>query len=287
MTKLYPVTKTASVRASLLLLVAAGAVVALRDRIPDPAGTLDVLGAVDGWWAVAAVIAALGSQVAFAGQQWVLLAGHGVRVPPGRVVAMTLGRSAMSMTLPAGSAVSAAFAFRVYRRYGAESSIAVAVTAVSGVLSLAGLGLLYLAGWLASTPAAVWWAIPVVAMASYLGRRFLVPLAAALVNWALDMFCLVAAAAAVGVTVDWWQLALVFLAVQVVRQVPLTPGGVGLIEASTLAGLVTAGIPEATAAAVVLIYRLVSFWMILPMGLAGWFAMKEQNQQQDEDQNRK
>ncbi|HWS37467.1 MAG TPA: YbhN family protein [Actinoplanes sp.] len=269
-------TKTVSVRASLLLLVAAGAVVVLRDRLPDPGETLTVLGAVDGSWVGAAVIAMLGSQVAFAGQQRVLLAGHGVRVPGGRMLAMTLSRSAMSMTLPAGSALSAAFAFRVYRRYGAETSVAVAVTAVSGVLSLVALGLLYLTGWLVSTPAAVWWAIPVTAVAAYLGRRFLVPLAAALINWSLDMFCLVAAAAAAGVTVGWWQLALVYLAVQVVRQIPITPGGVGLIEASMLTGLVTAGLTEVTAAAVVLLYRLVSFWMILPMGLLSWLATRRE-----------
>nr|GID87835.1 hypothetical protein Ade03nite_67590 [Actinoplanes derwentensis] len=271
----------------LLVLAGLGAVIALRGRLPDPGETLAVLGAVDGWWAAAAVVAALGSQLAFADQQRRLLAGFGVRVPAGRVIAMTLGRSAMSMTLPAGSAVSAAFAFRIYRRYGAATSVAVTVTAVSGLLSMVALALLYLAGWLVSTPAAVPWAIlgaAAVLPLLFWGRGLLakVPrqvwtggLGAAVVNWALDMFCLVAAAAACQVTLGWWELALIYLAVQVVRQVPLTPGGVGLIEASMLAGLIAAGMPEVTAAAVVLLYRLVSFWMILPMGLAGWLAIRD------------
>ncbi|MEU8664899.1 flippase-like domain-containing protein, partial [Actinoplanes philippinensis] len=70
------------------------------------------------------------------------------------------------------------------------------------------------------------------------------------------------------------RLALIYLAVQMVRQVPLTPGGVGLIEASMLAGLTAAGLPEATGAAVVLLYRLVSFWLMLPLGLIGWLRLR-------------
>ncbi|GAA1612312.1 lysylphosphatidylglycerol synthase transmembrane domain-containing protein [Actinoplanes couchii] len=279
----------ATLRAVLVLLLLVVAAIAVRDRLPDLGETVVVLGEVDGWWATAAVIAALASQLAFAEQQRQLLAGAGVAVPVKRVLAMTLGRSAMSMTLPAGSAVSAAFAYRVYRHHGAATSVAVRVTAVSGVLSLAGLGLLYLAGWLLSTPAAWSWAALGAATLGLLailfwdksvmarhaiGRAEGRALAAAVINWALDMFCLVAAAAACGVTLGWWQLALVYLAVQVVRQIPLTPGGLGLIEASMLTGLVTAGMPESTAAAVVLLYRLVSFWMILPLGLTGWMATR-------------
>ncbi|WP_189333618.1 lysylphosphatidylglycerol synthase transmembrane domain-containing protein [Actinoplanes ianthinogenes] len=99
-------------------------------------------------------------------------------------------------------------------------------------------------------------------------------LVASTVNWLLDMCCLVLAAAAVHVEIPWHRLALIYLAVQVVRQIPLTPGGIGLIETSMLAGLIAAGAPQVTAAAVVLIYRAVSFWLILPAGLAAHLALR-------------
>jgi lysylphosphatidylglycerol synthase-like protein len=65
-------------------------------------------------------------------------------------------------------------------------------------------------------------------------------------------------------------IATVYLAVQVVRQVPLTPGGIGVIEVSLLAGLVSAGAAQVTAAGAVLAYRLLSCWFIIPAGWLAW-----------------
>ncbi|WP_344573219.1 flippase-like domain-containing protein [Actinoplanes palleronii] len=103
---------------------------------------------------------------------------------------------------------------------------------------------------------------------------WLAVLTAGLINWLLDLSCLVLAAAAAHADVGWSRLALIYLAVQVVRQIPLTPGGIGLIETSMLAGLIAAGCPEITAATVVLIYRLISFWLILPTGVAAHFSLR-------------
>jgi uncharacterized membrane protein YbhN (UPF0104 family) len=309
-------------RLALSLLVAAVAVVALRGRLPDPVAVGRILVAADRWWMAAAAGAALLSQVAFAVQQRRLLGGFGVELPRGRAVALTFSRSAMSMALPAGSAVSAAFAYRVYRRHGAGGTVAAIVTAVSGILSAVALGLLFGAGWLvtqAGSGTAWLVANPGTAGLAVAGGALGVPLMglilrgqrdriarlahriahrwpalgtavrglrdlprrswigalrAAVVNWLLDMVCLAAAAVACGASLGWGRLALIYLAVQVVRQVPITPGGVGLIEASMLAGLTAAGLPEATGAAVVLLYRLVSFWLMLPLGLAGWLRLR-------------
>lgn len=298
-------------RTGLLLLAGVAAVAVLRDRIPDPVAAGRILLAADPWWTVVAVVAALSSQTAFAVQQRRLLSGFGVRLPAGQAVALTLSRSAISMAVPAGSAVSAAFAFRIYQRYGAGRTVAAIVTAVSGILSVAALGLLYAAGWLVAEPGTIGivigggaLAVPLLGLiwngqrdriargAGWAGRRWPVvaaalrgvrdlprrswlgALRAALLNWFLDLMCLAAAAMACGGTLGWGRLALIYLAVQVVRQVPVTPGGVGLIEASMLAGLVAAGMPAATGAAVVLLYRLVSFWLLLPLGLLGWFRLR-------------
>ncbi|MEV6342996.1 lysylphosphatidylglycerol synthase transmembrane domain-containing protein [Actinoplanes sp. NPDC051851] len=105
-------------------------------------------------------------------------------------------------------------------------------------------------------------------------RTWAVALLAGAVNWLLDMGCLVLAAAACRVDVGWTRLALIYLAVQAVRQIPITPGGLGLIETSMLTALIAAGAPQATAAAVVLIYRLISFWLILPAGLAAHLTLR-------------
>jgi uncharacterized protein (TIRG00374 family) len=48
-----------------------------------------------------------------------------------------------------------------------------------------------------------------------------------------------------------------------------TPGGIGGIEAALTGGLTTAGIPSATAATAVLVFRLLTWWFpVIP----GWFA---------------
>ncbi|MEV6343248.1 YbhN family protein [Actinoplanes sp. NPDC051851] len=96
----------------------------------------------------------------------------------------------------------------------------------------------------------------------------------ALANWLFDLACLTAVAQACDLRIDAHHLATVYLAVQVARQIPITPGGVGLVEAALLAGLVAAGVPEAGATAVVLGYRLISFWLMLPAGLAAWLHLR-------------
>ncbi|HEY5882123.1 MAG TPA: flippase-like domain-containing protein [Nakamurella sp.] len=88
----------------------------------------------------------------------------------------------------------------------------------------------------------------------------------AVVKWAADFAVLVSATLAVGADVDVIALATVYLGIQVLRQIPLTPGGVGIIEAALLAGLIAAGAAATPAAAAVVIYRLLTFWLILPAG---------------------
>jgi uncharacterized protein (TIRG00374 family) len=50
--------------------------------------------------------------------------------------------------------------------------------------------------------------------------------------------------------------------------VPLTPGGVGFVEAAMTGTLVAAGSPAAAATATVLGWRLVSHWIPILVGLA-------------------
>jgi hypothetical protein len=50
----------------------------------------------------------------------------------------------------------------------------------------------------------------------------------------------------------------------------LTPGGLGVIEAALTAALVGAGLKGHAALAAVLVYRLISFWLVMT---AGWAVM--------------
>ncbi|MEU4220448.1 lysylphosphatidylglycerol synthase transmembrane domain-containing protein [Actinoplanes sp. NPDC026623] len=335
MTTAEAVTATAGTTAWLrgrwprvLLLAAAGvaAVFALRGRVPDPAQILSIVGSADYRWLAAAVLAQTLSQMAFARQQRTLLGALAVRVSRRDALAITYSRSAMSMVLPAGSAMSAAFALREYRRHGASTAVATTGIVLSGASSIVGLTLLYAGalgtatfaphgGWRAVALAGAWmvatalggWAIVAyrrrgpragsaprrtpgpesgrIARGLFQARRVLrearalrlrhwaATIACSVLNWLLDLCCLIAVAQACGLPLGAIQLASVYLAVQVVRQIPLTPGGVGLIEASLLAGFVAAGAPQAGAAAVVLAYRIVSFWFLLPVGLAAYLRL--------------
>jgi uncharacterized protein (TIRG00374 family) len=88
----------------------------------------------------------------------------------------------------------------------------------------------------------------------------------AVTKWAADFAVLACATFAVGVSVDFVSLATVYVGIQALRQIPFTPGGIGVIEAALLTGLITAGAVAAPAAAAVVIYRVLTLWLILPAG---------------------
>jgi uncharacterized protein (TIRG00374 family) len=105
-------------------------------------------------------------------------------------------------------------------------------------------------------------------------RDWTVALAYAAVNWLTDLLCLAAACRALGLPVGLTTLAGIYLGVQIVRQVPLTPGGVGVIETALVAGLTATGATAITAAAAVLVYRLLSCWLIIPAGGVAALALR-------------
>ena len=63
---------------------------------------------------------------------------------------------------------------------------------------------------------------------------------------------------------------LAFVTAQVLAQIPVTPGGLGFVEAGLTAMLVLAGVGAADAALATLAYRLASYWLPLPAGAAAW-----------------
>jgi uncharacterized protein (TIRG00374 family) len=103
-----------------------------------------------------------------------------------------------------------------------------------------------------------------------LGRRWWEALLASVGRWFFDYLALLAALAAVGATPRPTLVLLAFVIAQVLAQIPLTPGGLGFVEAGLTGTLALAGVHGGQAVLASLAYRLASYWLPLPAGLAAW-----------------
>lgn len=97
-----------------------------------------------------------------------------------------------------------------------------------------------------------------------------------LANWVLDCACLACSFRALGVGIPWKGLGLAYGAGQLAVNLPVTPGGLGVVEGSLTIALVAFGGSKVATVAVVLLYRILSFWLELPVGwtLWGWLAWR-------------
>lgn len=98
------------------------------------------------------------------------------------------------------------------------------------------------------------------------GRRWFEGLVSALGNRLLDYLALLAALVAVGAHPRPSLVLLAYAASVILGMIPITPGGLGFVEAGLTATLTLAGIPAAQATVATLAYRLVSYWLPLPAG---------------------
>jgi uncharacterized protein (TIRG00374 family) len=105
-----------------------------------------------------------------------------------------------------------------------------------------------------------------------LGDRLVYACGAAVGRWLFDLLALVTAVIAVGAHPRFSLVLLAFVAAQLLAQIPVTPGGIGVVEAGLAATLALAGVHGGDAALATLAYRLVSYWLMLPAGLAAWLV---------------
>lgn len=103
-----------------------------------------------------------------------------------------------------------------------------------------------------------------------LGRQWPRALAAAEGRWLLDFLTLLAALEAVDARPRLTLALLAYCAAQLLAQVPITPGGLGIVEAGLTGTLALAGVPAGAAAVATLAYRLASYWLPLPAGAVAW-----------------
>jgi uncharacterized protein (TIRG00374 family) len=98
-------------------------------------------------------------------------------------------------------------------------------------------------------------------------RQYTVAFSLALRNWVGDLLCLLCAIKASGTThVPWHGLILAYCLAVTAGSTGLTPGGIGVVEATLTAGLVAAGMPAKYALPAVLVYRLISLWLVVGVG---------------------
>lgn len=94
--------------------------------------------------------------------------------------------------------------------------------------------------------------------------------ALALVNWVDDCACMVACILALGARVPWQGVLVAYGFTQIAASLPVTPGGLGVVEASMATLLVAYGMRADEAFATVVLYRVVSFWGLVPVGWGVW-----------------
>lgn len=99
-----------------------------------------------------------------------------------------------------------------------------------------------------------------------LGRQWWEALLLAAGRWVLDYLTLIAALYGLGVEPRPSLVLLAFCAAQVLGTLPLTPGGLGFVEAGLTGTLALAGVGAGAAVVATLAYRLVSFWLPIPAG---------------------
>jgi uncharacterized protein (TIRG00374 family) len=278
-----------------------------------------------GWIAVAAGAEAL-SYLNFALLQRVLLQAGGLRLGIGQLAALSLAGNAITNSLPGGGAFATVFAYRQFRRRGADEALTtwtiVAFTALTAVtlalLAVAGLliagedgqvqGLWPLVAVLIAGPAigvaillrpgllmvvvrrpvgwidrltsdhrdpkgAVERLIAKLETVTPRPRQWLFGLLFAGGNWMFDCGCLAASFMAVGAPVPWRGLLVAYGAAQVAANLPITPGGLGVVEGSLTVALVAFGGQTASTVAAVLLYRVISFWLVLPVGWSAWVGI--------------
>jgi putative heme transporter len=105
------------------------------------------------------------------------------------------------------------------------------------------------------------------------GRDWFTGLSFAGLNWLADLACLLACCQAVGSRGSSSALVLVaYLAGMGTSSLSPLPGGIGMVDAAMIFALTQGGIGPVPATAAVLLYRLISFAMVVTLGWLMWGA---------------
>lgn len=96
----------------------------------------------------------------------------------------------------------------------------------------------------------------------------------ALGNWVLDALCLWCCLRAYGFTDQLGPLLAIYGAVSLLAMLPLTPGGIGIVEAVLIPALVSVGAEASIALMGVLTWRLIEYWLPIPIALGTYLSLR-------------
>ncbi|WP_421121084.1 YbhN family protein [Aquihabitans daechungensis] len=93
-------------------------------------------------------------------------------------------------------------------------------------------------------------------------------------NWLFDIAALWVMLRAFGYTMNPINLIVAYGVTGVVASIPITPGGLGVVETALPSLLVTFGAPVGAAGFAVLAWRLIQFWLPIPLGGLAYASLK-------------
>jgi uncharacterized membrane protein YbhN (UPF0104 family) len=109
---------------------------------------------------------------------------------------------------------------------------------------------------------------------STVGGRWRAAALAAAGNTGFDYLALLCALRAVGATPRPSLVVLAYATAELLALIPFTPGGLGFVEAGLIGTLTLAGVPAHLAVTATLLYRLVAYWLPLPVGGIAYFLFR-------------
>jgi uncharacterized protein (TIRG00374 family) len=110
-----------------------------------------------------------------------------------------------------------------------------------------------------------------------IGPRWEVALGASLLKWLLEYGVLVLTLCGLSADPNPALVLLAFVAGSVLGLLPFTPGGLGFVEAGLAATLAVAGISTGDALVATLVYRLLTFWLPIPVGAVATFVFRRRH----------
>lgn len=92
--------------------------------------------------------------------------------------------------------------------------------------------------------------------------------------WFFDLLCLWCTFAAFGYTIGIGHLLVGYVVAYSIGTLAPTPGGLGAVEGLMIALYASFGVPSAVAVAVVLVYRIINFWLPIPPGFIAYLVVR-------------
>jgi hypothetical protein len=105
-------------------------------------------------------------------------------------------------------------------------------------------------------------------------KRLIIAIAWAAINWLLDAAALWVLLSAFGFQLDPRRLLVAYGLACLVGLLPITPGGLGIIEGVLIPALVGFGTPQGIALLGVLTWRLAQYWMPMPLAIASYASLR-------------